>query len=101
MLSKALLLCKRASPDIQTIVTLLCTRVKKLEKNDWNKSVRIMKYLISIVKGKMISSSARNGVSYIKWYFDAAFVVYPGFKNHTGGTQYLIHGKDAIQSVLK
>ena len=52
--AKALFLCKRARPDIQTVVSVLCTRVKKPGKPNWNKFARLIKYLLNI------SVSVRN-----------------------------------------
>jgi hypothetical protein len=43
--AKLLLLCKRARPDIQTAVALLCTRVKGPDVDDYKKLGRVMKYL--------------------------------------------------------
>ena len=43
--AKALFLCKRARKDIQPIVSVLCTRVKSPGRSDWNKLVRMMKFL--------------------------------------------------------
>jgi hypothetical protein len=45
MVAKALFLCKRARPDIQPTIAVLCTRVKGLNEADWAKLVRLMKYL--------------------------------------------------------
>jgi hypothetical protein len=38
-------LCKRARPDIQSTIAVLCTRVKGSNEADWAKLVRLMKYL--------------------------------------------------------
>jgi hypothetical protein len=45
MVAKALFLCKRARPDIQPTIAVLCTRVKGPNEADWAKLVRLMKYL--------------------------------------------------------
>ena len=34
--AKGLFLCKRARPDIQQAITLLCTRVQSPNESDWN-----------------------------------------------------------------
>ena len=39
MTAKALFLCKRARPDIQPIVSVLCTRVKQPTEKDFSKLV--------------------------------------------------------------
>ena len=43
--AQGLFLLKRARLDIQPIVSVLCTRVKKPGRKDWRKIVRMMKYL--------------------------------------------------------
>jgi hypothetical protein len=43
--AKGLFLCKRARPDIQQAISVLCTRVKNTNQADWAKLVRMMKYL--------------------------------------------------------
>jgi hypothetical protein len=45
MVAKALFLCKRARPDIQPTIAVLCTRVKGPNEADWAKLVRLMKSL--------------------------------------------------------
>ena len=45
MVAKALFLCKRARPDIQPTIAVLCTRLKGPNEADWAKLVRLMKYL--------------------------------------------------------
>jgi hypothetical protein len=37
--------CKRARPDIHTATTFLCTGVKKPNETDWEKLLRMMRYL--------------------------------------------------------
>ena len=43
--AKGLFLCKRARPDVQPTIAVLCTRVKSPNITDWSKLVRLMKYL--------------------------------------------------------
>jgi hypothetical protein len=43
--AKGLFLCKRARPDIQQAILVLCTRVKDPNQADWDKLMRVMKYL--------------------------------------------------------
>ena len=45
--AKGLFLSKRARLDIQPIIACLCTRVKDPTEGDWNKLVKMMKYLHS------------------------------------------------------
>jgi hypothetical protein len=43
--AKGLFLCKRARPDIQQAISVLCTRVRDPNQADWEKLMRVMKYL--------------------------------------------------------
>jgi hypothetical protein len=45
-------MCTRARQDIQTVVAFLTTRMKNLDKDDWGKLKRVLKYL--------------NGTKYLK-----------------------------------
>jgi hypothetical protein len=99
MVAKALFLCKRARPDIEQTIAVLCTRVKEPNKADWNKLVRMMKYLNS-TRDLRLTLSADN-LSCIKWYVDASFAVHPGFKRHTGATMKFGDGKGAPQSISR
>jgi hypothetical protein len=46
--TEGLFLCKRARPNIQQAILVLCTRVKDLNHADWEKLMRVMKYLNGI-----------------------------------------------------
>jgi hypothetical protein len=57
MVAKALFLCKRARPDIQPTIAVLCTRVKGPNEAGWAKQVRLMKYLNGKRELKLILSA--------------------------------------------
>ena len=90
--AKALFLCKRARPDVQPIVSVLCTRVKKPTERDFGKLVRMMKYLHS-TKNDVLTLSAGNGINTIEWHIDTSFAVHPDFRSHTGGMMRFAGGK--------
>jgi hypothetical protein len=46
--AKGLFLCKRGTSNIQQAILVLCTRVKDPNQADWEKLMRVMKYLNSI-----------------------------------------------------
>jgi hypothetical protein len=71
MVAKALFLCKRARPDIQPTIDVLCTRVKGPNEADWAKLVRLMKYLNGMRELKLTLSA--DNLHCIKWYVDASF----------------------------
>ena len=92
--AKGLYVSKRARPDIQPTIAILCTRVRDPNLADWNKLVRLMKYLNGTRKMKLTLSA--DNLRVIKWYVDASFAVHPDFKSHTGGT--MTFGRGAVQS---
>jgi hypothetical protein len=81
--AKGLFACKRARPDIHTAISALCTRVKSPNEDDWNKLIRLLKYINGTLEDKLIL--AADDLHVLKWYYDAAFAVHPDFKSHTGG----------------
>jgi hypothetical protein len=99
MVAKALFLCKRARPDIQPTIAVLCTRVKGPNEADWAKLVRLMKYLNGMRELKL-TLSAEN-LHCIKWYMDTSFAVHPDFKSYTGATMPYEDGGDAVQSISR
>jgi hypothetical protein len=89
--AKGLFLCKRARPDIQQAISVLCTQVRDLNQADWKKLMRVMKYLNG-TKEENLTLSAED-LRVVKWYVDASFAVHPDFKSHTGAMMTL--GKEA------
>jgi hypothetical protein len=80
--AKALFACKRARPDIHTATTLLCTRVRAPNQDDWKKLIRLLEYLNG--SREDVLTLGVDDVSVLKWYVDASFAVHPDFKSHTG-----------------
>ena len=80
--AKVLFACKRARPDTHTAVTLLCTRVKGPNQNDWKKLNRLLQYLNGTRDD--VLTLGIDDLNVIKWYVDASFAVHPDFKSHTG-----------------
>ncbi len=99
MVAKGLFLCKRARPDVQPTIAVLCTRVKDPNEADWGKLVRLMKYLNGTTRFRL-TLSAEN-LHLIKWYVDASFAVHPDFKSHTGAAMKFGGGKGAVQSISR
>jgi hypothetical protein len=95
--AKGLFLCKRARPDIQQAISVLCTRVRDPNQADWEKLMRVMKYLYG-TKEENLTLSADN-LRVVKGYVDASFAVHPDFKSHTGAVMTL--GKGAMQSIAR
>ena len=89
---------KRARPDIQPVTSVLCTRVQNPGRNDWNKLVKMMKFLWT-ARNDVLTLSARKGSHSVEWCIDAALAVHPDFESHTGATQPFVGGKGAVQSI--
>jgi hypothetical protein len=95
--AKGLFLCKRARPDIQQAISVLYTRVKDPNQADWEKLMRVMKYLNG-KRNEYLTLSA-DDLRVVKWYVDASFAVHPRFKSHTGAVMTL--GKGVMQSIAR
>jgi hypothetical protein len=95
--ARGLLLCKRARPDIQQAILVLCTRVKDPNQADWAKLIRMMKYLYGTQDERL--TLRVDDLRVVKWYVDASFAVHPDFKSHTGAVMMM--GKGAIQSIAR
>ena len=95
--AKALFISKRERPDIQPTVAVLCTRVRESNESDWNKLIRLMKYLNGTRNFKLRLQV--ENLRCVKYYVDAAFAVHNDFKSHTGGVMTM--GKGAITSISK
>jgi hypothetical protein len=72
--AKGLFLCKKARPDSQQAILVLCTRVKDPNQADWEKlMMRVMKYLHSTREENLTLSASDLRV--VKWYVDASFAL--------------------------
>jgi len=83
MVAHALHLSKRTRLDIQPTVVALCTRVTNAGKNDWNKSVCMMKFSSATVNDEW-TVSAEQGIDNLEWHIDVAFAVHPNFRKSHG-----------------
>ena len=92
IVAKALFLCKRARPDLQTAVAFLCTRVKQPDTDDYKKLRRMIQYL-RLTRNWFLTLEADN-LSVVKWWVDALSAVHADMRSHTGASMSL--GKGAI-----
>ena len=90
--AKALFLCKRARPDVQTAVAFLTTRVKGADNDDWKKLLRMMGYL-KLTKDLVLTLEA-DKINFLKWFIDASYAVHKDMRGHTGGGMTM--GKGAV-----
>ena len=78
-------------------MAILASRVRDPNQSDWNKLVRLMRYIHS-TKGWHLSLSA-DDLRVIKWYVDASFAVHPDFKSHTGAVMTM--GGGSMQALTQ
>ena len=95
--AQGLFACKRARPDISPAIAYLTTRVRFPNQDDWDKLVRMMKYLQQTSKDCLTLSA--DGSKTLQWHVDAAFAVHPDYRSHTGAT--LTMGKGAVTSISR
>ena len=80
--AKLLFLGERARSDLQTAISFLSTRVREPDTDDYNKLIRLMKYLKS-TKDIPLTLEAENP-GCIRWWVDASFAVHPDMKSNSG-----------------
>ncbi len=94
LVAKLLYMAKRARPDILAAVSFLTTRCQISTEQDWNKLLRIAKYLFG-TRELALSLGADNQFR-IHSYIDASFACHPDGKSHTG--EVITLGKGAVFS---
>ena len=92
--AQLLFLCMRSRRDIQTAISFLTTRVRAPDEDDWNKLVRVLKYLYGTRHMKLTLSV--HNMSTVKWWVDASYGTHWDCKGHTGMMMSL--GKGAVLS---
>ena len=91
-MDRGLFLCKRAIPDIQPTIVVLCTILKQPNQVDWKNLLRFMTYLVGTQELCLTLRSDKT--SSLKWYVYLASAAHSDFKPHTGET--LKMGKGVI-----
>mgnify|MGYP005863156433 CR=1 FL=1 len=95
--AQGLFLTKRARPDIAPAIAYLTTRVKAPNRDDWDKLIRMMRFLQQTQEDVLTLRADGSGDQ--KWHTDASFAVHPDFRSHTGAT--LTMGQGAITSISR
>jgi hypothetical protein len=94
MVAQLLFMCSRGRGDIQIAVAFLTMRMKELDKDNWGKLKRVLKYLngTEYLKLELILES----LSVLKWYVDGSHNVHTDCKGH--GSAMFMMGKGATSS---
>ena len=79
----------------QTAIAFLSTRVRSPDKDDWNKLIRVIRYLRGSRDIKLTLEA--DDMLVIKWFIDGSFAVHPDMRSHTGAT--MTAGKGSVYSV--
>ena len=74
--AQLLFLSGRARQDIQTALAFLTTKAKDLDKNNWSKLKRVLKYLKGTRNLELILTGNKMGL--ITWYIDVSFAMCKG-----------------------
>ena len=90
--AKLLFLCKRARPDMQTVVAFLSTRIQCLDHDDYKKLAQAMKYLRNTITLPLTLEA--DDLQLVHWWIDGAFAMHRDMRSHTGGAMSL--GKGVI-----
>ena len=81
VVQKLLYICKRVRPDIEPVVSYLCTRVSEPRKDDDNKLTRVLGYLEKTLKDKrkIGTIDLQNLVTWV----NASYAPHKDMKSHT------------------
>lgn len=85
--AKLLYIAKRARPDILLAISYLTTRVLCSTQDDWDKLVRVAKYLNS--SQDILLTFKSNDELHLACYIDASYGVHADGKSHTGSVMTL------------
>ena len=94
--AKLLYMCKRTRPDMLLTVNFLTTRISSPDIDDWNKLMRLLKYLNG-TKEFGIALEVDNYIE-VKGYIDASYGIHPDRKSHNGMTITLGKGPIEVKS---
>ena len=81
--AKCLFVGNRSRPDTLPTVSLLTSRVREPNEDDWKKARRLIQYLCNTKKLHLVLRW--DGTRIARWHVDAAFAVHKDFKSHSGG----------------
>ena len=80
--ARLLYAAKRVRPDLQLVVSFLCTRVKRPTVQDYAKLTRAIQYLRGTLELPLILGTDGSGT--LRWSVDASFAVHKDMRSHSG-----------------
>ena len=83
VIAKGLFIGNRSRPDILTTISVLSSRVKVPNKDDWLKARRLVHYLKETKDIHLILKYDATRIN--RWHVDASFTVHEDFRSHSGG----------------
>merc|ERR1712194_658146 len=89
--AQLLFLSQKARRNIQLPVSFMTRRVKKPDRDDWGKLLRVLEYLNGTKHMKLTLEV--DNLSTLNWFIDASHQVHDDCKGHTGGALTLGKGK--------
>jgi hypothetical protein len=95
--ARSLYLTKRARPDIATAVAFLTTRVKGPDVDNWNKLLRLIRYLRGTLELPL--TIRPSDMSVLRWYVDGSHASHPDCRGQTGGCLTLGNGAPITTSI--
>jgi len=96
--ARSLYLTKRARPEIATAVAFLTTRVKGPDVSDWDKLIRVIRYLRGTLELPL--TICPSDMSVLRWYVDGSHASHLDCHGQTGGCLSL-GGRTPITSSTK
>ena len=78
---------KQARPDIHKSVAFLTTHVICPDEDDWNKLLRMMRYIRGTKEIPLILSA--DSINIMNWWVDGSYGIHPDARSQTGGTASL------------
>ena len=101
VVAKLLWVMKRGRPDIETAISMLCTRVQEPTEQDWKKLKRLLQFLNKTIDDIRVLSADNLGDMFT--WIDASYAVHPNMRSHTGGTismgRGVVHAKSSKQKL--
>ena len=83
VVQKLMYLCKRARPDIEPVLSYLCTKVSKPNQGDKAKLDRVLDYLKATKDDERIIGA--TSLDKLMTWVDASYAIHDNMRSHTGG----------------